>query len=106
MGFRVRDGEEAMINAVRKLMRNDTNKVLMQGDISNAYGSINSLVVLKAVRKHIPCLAPLCASQFVRDGTIAVIQERDGGGKKNELRYSVAKGVWQGSTLSSARPFA
>ena len=60
------------------------------------------LSVLKAVWKHIPCLAPLCASQFVRDGTVAVIQERGENGKKCELHYSVAKGVWQGSTLSSA----
>ena len=74
----------------------------MQGDIANAYGSINRLAVLKAVRKHAPCLAPLCASQFVRNGTIAVIQERGENGRKAELHDSVAKGVWQGSTLSSA----
>ena len=49
-----------------------------------------------------PCLAPLCASQFVKDGTVAVIQERDGNAKKSELHFSVAKNVWQGSTLSSA----
>ena len=42
------------------------------------------------------------AAQFVRDGTVAVIQERNGNGKKSELHNSVAKGVWQGSTLSSA----
>ena len=65
-----------MINAVRKFLKNDTNRFLMQGDIANAYGSINRLSVLKAVRKHIPCLALLCASQFVRDGTFAAIQER------------------------------
>ena len=63
---------------------------------------MNRLAVLNAVRKHIPCLAPLCASQFVRDGTVAVIQERDGNGKKSELHCSVAKGVWQGNTLGSA----
>ena len=34
----------------------------MQGDIANPYGSINILAVLKAVRKHIPCLARLCVS--------------------------------------------
>ena len=45
---------------------------------------------------------PLFAAQFVRDGTVAVIQERNGNGKKSEHHYSVAKGVWQGSTLSSA----
>ena len=82
-----------MINAAGKLLKNDTKRVLMQGDISNAYGSINRLAVLKAVRKHIPCLAPMCASQFVRHGTIAVMQERDGNGKKSELHVSVAKGV-------------
>ena len=74
----------------------------MQGDIANAYGSINRLSVLKAVRKHIPCLAQLCASQFVRDGTVAVLQERGENGRKCELHYGVVKGVWQGSTLSSA----
>ena len=57
---------------------------------------------MKAVKKHAPCLAPMCASQFVRNGTIAVIQERGENGRKAELHYSVAKGVWQGSTLSSA----
>ena len=91
-----------MISAVRKLVKNDTNRELMQGDISDAYGSINRLAVPKSVRKHILCLAPLCASLFVRDGTINVIQDRDGNGKKSELHCSVAKGVWQGSTLSSA----
>ena len=29
-------------------------------------------------------------------------RERDGNGKKCELHYSAVKGVWQGSTLSSA----
>ena len=98
MGFRDRDGAEAMISAVRKLLRNDTDKVLMQA----AYGSINRLAVLKEVRKHITRAVPLCASRFVRDGTVAVIQERDGNGKKSGLHYSVAKGVWQGCPLSSA----
>ena len=57
VGFRVSDGAEAMINAVRKFMKNDTNRILMQvTDIANTYGSINRLSVLKAV-KHIPCLA-------------------------------------------------
>ena len=102
MGFGIRDEAEGVISAERKSLWNDTNRVLMQGDISNAYGSINRLAVLKAVGKHIPCLAPLCAAQFVRDGTVAVIQERNGNGKKSELHNSVAKGVWQGSMLSSA----
>ena len=34
--FRVRDGAGAMINAVREFMKDDTNRVLMQGDIANA----------------------------------------------------------------------
>ena len=63
----------------------------MQGEVSNAFGSINRLAVLKSERKHVPCLVPLCASQFVKDGNV----------KKSELHYSVAKGVWQGSTLRS-----
>ena len=102
VGFRVRDGAEAMIHAIRRVLRSESRRILMQGDIANAYGSINRLAVLQAVRKHAPCLAPLCASQFVRNGTIAVIQERGENGRKAEMHYSVAKGVWQGSTLSSA----
>ena len=46
MGSRVRDGAEAMINAVRKFQKNDTLRVLMQGDISITDGSINRLAVL------------------------------------------------------------
>ena len=102
VGFRVRDGAEAMIHAVRKVLRSESKKILMQGDIANAYGSIDRLAVLQAVREHAPCLAPLCASQFVRNGTIAVIQERVENGRTAELHYSVGTGVWQGSTLSSA----
>ena len=102
VGFRVRDGAEAMIHAVRKVLRSDAQQILMQGDIANAYGSIDRLAVMRAVREHAPCLAPLCATQFVRNGTIAVIQERGENGRSTELHYSVAKGVWQGSTLSSA----
>ena len=93
MGFRVRDGEEGMFSAVRKFPKNDTNKVLMQGDMSNAFGSISRLAVFQAVKKHIPCLAPLCASQFARDGTVTLIQERDGKGKTSGLHCSVAKVV-------------
>ena len=58
--------------------------------------------VLKAARKHFPSPAPLCASQFVRDGVVAVIHKRDESGKKSELQYRVATGVLQRSTLSSA----
>ena len=63
----------------------------MQGDISNACGSINRLQVLEAVRMHIPGLAPLCASQCVRDGTIAM-QERDGHGKKTQFPRQLCDG--------------
>ena len=91
-----------MTNAARKFLKNDTNRVLMQGDIANAYGSINRLSLLKAVRKHIPCLVPLCASQFVRDGTVAVIQERGENGRKCELALQCSEGCLAGSTLSSA----
>ena len=52
MGFKVTDGAEATINAVRKLMRNDTNKVLMQRDIWNAHGSLKRLAVLKSMERH------------------------------------------------------
>ena len=47
-------------------------------------------------------LVPPCASQFVRVGSVAVIQERDGSGEKSDLHHSVEKGVWQVSTLGSA----
>ena len=67
----------------------------MQGDILHAYGSINILAMQKAGRKHIPDLAPPCASQFVTDGTVGAIQERDDTGKKCELQHSVAVGVWK-----------
>ena len=52
--------------------------------------------MLQAVRKDIPWWVPLCASQMVRAGTVAVIQER------GKLHNSVVKCVWQRSTLSSA----
>ena len=54
VGFRVRDGREAMINAVRRRLGQNTKQVLMQGDISNAHGSINRLCVLKAIIKTRP----------------------------------------------------
>ena len=59
VGFRVRDGAEAMIHAVRKVLRSESKKILMQGDIANAYGSIDRLAVLQAVREYAPCL-PRC----------------------------------------------
>ena len=43
-GLRVRDGAEAMIEAVRELKKDRDKCVLMQGGISNAYGSINRLL--------------------------------------------------------------
>ena len=92
VGFRVRDGAEAMIQAVRKVLRSDSERILMQGDIANAYGSIDRLAVLQAVRKHAPCLAPLCASQFVRNGTIAVIQERGENGKISRTALQCGEG--------------
>ena len=58
VGFRVRDGVEVMINAVRKFLKNDTNRILMQGDNANAYGSINRLSVLEAVGETHPLPGP------------------------------------------------
>ena len=46
-------------------------------------------------------LAPLCASQFVKWGKKAVIQERNSLGGRQEFEHEVSVGVWQGSTLSS-----
>ena len=63
-------------------LRNGTDRILKQGYISKASGSTNKLAVLNAVRKHIIGLAPLCFSQFVKDGTVAVKQEQDGNGRR------------------------
>ena len=60
----------------------------MQG----AYGSIDRLAVLQAVRKHITCLAPLCASQFVRNGTIAVIKEKRRKGVEERATLQCSEG--------------
>ena len=64
VGFRVRDGAEAMIGAVRRFLKSGTNRILMQGDISNACGSASRLSVLEAVRKHDPDLGPLCCERW------------------------------------------
>ena len=63
-----------------------------KGDISNAYGWINRLSLHEAVRKHVPGLASLCASQFVKDETVAVIQERGDTIRKCELQ--LLYGAW------------
>ena len=57
---------------MRNFLKRDTNRVLMRGDIWNACGSIDRLAVLEAVRKHILGVAPNCASQFARDGTVSM----------------------------------
>ena len=67
---------------MRKFLRNGTNRILKQFCISKASGSTNKLAVLNAVRKHIIGLVPLCFSQFVKDGTVAVKQEQDENGRK------------------------
>ena len=51
---------------------------------------------------HVPGLAPLCASQPVKDGTMAVIQERDAKGFQQQHQCPVWTVVWQGTSLSSA----
>ena len=43
VGFRVTDGAEGMIWAVKGLLSEGDNRILMPGDISNAYGSIDRL---------------------------------------------------------------
>ena len=63
MRFRVRDGAEAMIDAVRKFLKNDTNRILMQGDIANAYGSINRFVSAEGSEETHPLPGPaVCIS--------------------------------------------
>ena len=61
----VRDKTEAIVGAVRRFLKSGTNRILMQDDIWNAYGSINWLSVLGAVRNHVPGLVPLSASPIV-----------------------------------------
>ena len=73
----------------------------MLGGITNACGLIMRLAVLSALRRHAPSLAPLCAAQFARNRTVAVIPDREQDGRKCELQYSVATEVWQRSMLSS-----
>ena len=68
----------------------------MQGDMSNAYGSTSRLEMLEAVRRHVPSVVPLCASQFLRCGTRSGIQERDTDGERVERQSEVSAGVWQG----------
>ena len=55
--FRVTDGAEEMI---RRLLCEGENRILMQGDISNAH---DRLADLRVVRRRAPQLAPLCASR-------------------------------------------
>ena len=43
-----------MIGAVRRLLSDGDNRILMPGDISNAWGSIDMVAVLRAVRLHAP----------------------------------------------------
>ena len=57
--------------------------------------------MLKAVRKHIPSLAPLCATQIVRERTVAVIQERGDGAASRRLCGKEASSVTFCLTLSS-----
>ena len=66
VGFSVQDGAQAMIAAVRRQLKDGETLILMQGDISNAYGSINRLLVLKTEKRFEPSFAALCAPQFVR----------------------------------------
>ena len=43
----------------------EDNWVLVQDDMSNAYGSTSRLDVLEAVRRHLLSVVPLCVSHFV-----------------------------------------
>ena len=74
----------------------------MPGEISNADGSVDRFAVLRAVEGHVPSFALLRASQFLRGGTQAFIQERDTDGTRAEKKHEVSAAVWQESTLSSA----
>ena len=86
-----------MINAVRKFMKNDTNRIPDAGWYCECVWLNQQIVCVEGIEKHILCRAPQCASQFVRDGTVAVTQERGENGKKCELHYSVAKGSGKGA---------
>ena len=56
----------------------------MQEDIANVFRSIE---YREAVMSHAPSLAPLCAAQFLKDGTRAVIHERWQAGTQNSATY-------------------
>ena len=73
----MQDGAQAMIAAVRRQLKDGETLILMQGDISNAYGSIKSFLVLKTEKRFEPSFAALCAPQFVRIGTRVATQLRD-----------------------------
>ena len=55
-GFRVQDGAEARIGAVRRPLKDADYRVLVQCVISNADGSLDRLAVLRAVKRHVPSL--------------------------------------------------
>ena len=90
--FRVRDGAEAMINAVRKFLKNDTNRILMQGDICECVWLNQQIVSAEGGEETHPLPGPaVCFSVCERWKRLRwVIQERGENGKRCELHNSVA----------------
>ena len=99
VGLRVKDGAEALIGAVRRFFCDGDTIIIMLGDTSNAGGSSDWFAVPRAVRRHAPQLAQLCALQFEK-GTKGLIQERRNQGERQGHGYEVSVGVGQGSTQS------
>ena len=93
VGFRVGDGTEATIQCRQKIPEERHEHSADAGRHFERVWLNQQVGCAKSSEGTHPLLGSLCASQFVRDGTVAVIQERDGNGKKSELHNSVAKGV-------------
>ena len=69
IGFRVQFGAEAMIGAVGRLLKDGGNK-----QDTDAKCTAQSTDLVKAVKRYLPSLGPLCTSRFVKRGTRSVIQ--------------------------------
>ena len=91
VGLRGRHGSEATVRAVRRLWKDKLKRILTQ-DTAYAYDSMDRFDVLQ----HVASLAPLCAAQFVKDGTRAVVagekqQRRKDKAPLHSLGYCVAR---------------
>ena len=74
-----------MIRSVWQIVKGQDNMILMHGDIANVNGSLDPLAVLRAIRRRLLGLAPLCPSLFLTDSTKADIQVHDAEGCNKKL---------------------